>query len=69
MERIALNIFNGAEFNFKPEETTEKIYVLLNQGDLYGIYRILDMLNDQKEKKFIIQAFNAKYKFNFLNYI
>jgi hypothetical protein len=50
-------------------EVAKKIYMLLNEGSLFGICRIMENLKSKDEKRYVINAFKEKYDFNFLNYI
>ena len=53
----------------KQHEIVEKIYCRLNQGGLFEIYQILENLKNEEDRRYVVQAFISKYKFNFLNYI
>jgi len=47
----------------------EKIYAMLNQGNLYEIHEILSHLENEDDRKCVIQVFADKFDFNFLKYI
>lgn len=57
------------KYSIVPIEVAENIYMLLNEGSLFGICRIIENLKSKDEKKDVINAFKKKYDFNFLNYI
>ena len=57
------------KYSIVPIEVAENIYMLLNEGSLFGICRIMENIKSKDEKKDVINAFKKKYDFNFLNYI
>ena len=57
------------QYSIVPIEVAENIYMLLNEGSLFGICRIMENIKSKDEKKDVINAFKEKYDFNFLNYI
>ena len=50
-------------------EVAEIIFCLLNEGSLFSICRILENLEPDDERRYIINAFKKKYDFDLLNYI
>ena len=50
-------------------EVTENIFILLNEGSLFSICKIMENLKSKDEKIDVINAFKEKYDFNFLNYV
>jgi len=62
--------------NNKPEigqkescHLAEKIFGMLNQGNLFEIHRILQNLKNEEEKKCLLKVFVEKFDFNFQKYI
>jgi hypothetical protein len=43
--------------------------LMLNQGNLFEIHRILQNLKNEEERKCVINVFLEKFDFNFLKYI
>lgn len=69
MESIKFKNNKQPDNGQKQYELAEKIYCMLNQGGLFEIYQILENLKNEEDRKYVVQAFMAKYNFNFLNYI
>jgi hypothetical protein len=47
----------------------ERIYRMLNQGNLFEIHKILQDLKNEEEMKCVVQVFLEKFNFNFQKYI
>ena len=60
------NLENGQK---KPCHVAERIFSMLNQGNLFEIHRILQELKDEEERKCVAQVFLEKFDFNFQKYI
>ena len=69
MDQIKLKN-NKREIGYKKQcHLAEEIYVKLNEGSLYEIHQILSQLENEKDRKCVIQIFLEKFDFNFLKYI
>lgn len=47
----------------------ERIFCMLNQGNLFEIHKILQQINNEEEKLCVIKVFVEKFNFNFQKYI
>ena len=60
---------NRNEIDYDPSQLAERIFVNLNQGNLYEIHQILDETKDEYERSNLVKVFVEKFNFNFLMYI
>jgi len=47
----------------------ERIFFMLNQGNLFAIHKILKGIDNEEEKMCVIKVFKEKFNFNFQKYI
>ena len=47
----------------------ERIFCMLNEGNLFEIHKILKSFKNEDEKMVVVKVFVEKFDFNFQNYI